>query len=277
MSFRMTVAVSLAALVLALPQTKNAPASVPTLTAEQIIAKNVEARGGAQAWRAVQTLSFSGKLDAGGNQQPGMRSPKMKTELGDQPVNQRPAEQVQLPFRLELARGGKSRLEIDFNGQTAVQVYDGTQGWKLRPYLNRHEVEPYTADEMKGVALQSDLDGPLVDYTAKGTKVELDGVEQVEGNECYRLKLTLKNGQTERMWINAQTFLETKIDGAPRRLDGKYHNVEVYYRDYRKVDGLTMPFLTESKVQGVKQTEKIAIEKITVNPKLSPDQFAKPK
>jgi len=277
MSFRMIVTVSLAALAMSFPQTKDTPGSVPTLTADQIVAKNIEARGGLQAWRAVQTLSMSGKMDAGGNQQPGMKSQKYKTEMGEQAVNQRPTEQAELPFRLELARGGKSRLEIDFRAQTAVQVFDGTQGWKLRPYLNRREVEPYTPDELKATALQSDLDGPLVDYAAKGTKVELDGTEKVEGRACYRLKLTLKNGQTERLWIDAQTFLEAKIDGTPRRLDGKDHNVEIYYRDYKKVDGLTMPFLTETKVQGVKQTEKISVDKIVVNPKLNPNQFTKPK
>ena len=276
MSLKLTIAVGLAVVTLSLPQTKSAPASVPTLTAEQIVAKNAEARGGLPAWRAVRTLSLSGKMEAGGNDQPTLRSPKIPTGKG-QAVSVRPSQQIQLPFRLEMERGGKSRLELDFRGQTAVQVYDGTQGWKLRPYLNRHEVEPYSADEMKAVASHSDLDGPLVDYAAKGTKIELEGVEKVEGNECYRLQLTLKNGQAQRVWINAQTFLEAKIDGAPRRMDGKSHNVEVYYRDYRKVDGLTMPYLTESKTEDVKQTERIIVDKIVVNPPLAADQFAKPK
>jgi hypothetical protein len=75
--------------------------------------------------------------------------------------------------------------------------------------------------------------------------------------------------------VSAQTFLETKIEGSPRRLDGKMHTVEVYYRDYRPVDGLVMPYLMETVTQGVKQTEKIEIEKIAVNPKLEDARFAK--
>jgi hypothetical protein len=146
-------------------------------------------------------------MDAG-NTQPGMQSPKVAAGKGQAIPPQRPTEQAQLPFRLELQRGGKSRLEIDFRGQAAVQVFDGTQGWKLRPYLNRHDVEPYTPEEMKAVALQSDLDGPLVDYASKGTKIELDGTERVEGRDCYRLKLTLKNGQTERVWIDAKQLTQ---------------------------------------------------------------------
>lgn len=187
----------------------------------------------------------------------------------------RPAEQTQLPFRMELKRVRKSRLELDFRGQTSVQVFDGANGWKLRLFLNRHDVEPFTADEMKAAALQADLDGPLVDYAAKGTKVELEGAEKVEGNDTYRLKLTFRNGQTQRVWVDAKTFLETKIEGTPRRLDGKYHSVEIYFRDYRAVSGLMVPYLLETKVEGVTQTEKIQIEKVAVNPRVEDSRFAK--
>jgi outer membrane lipoprotein-sorting protein len=247
--------------------------SAANLTAEQVIEKNLAARGGLQAWRAVQTLSMSGKVDAGGNATP-TRSVQGVQTAGVQ-LPKRPADQVQLPFRLELKRGRKSRLELDFSGKTAVQVYDGTNGWKLRPYLNRHEVEAFTADEIKAVALQSDLDGPLMDYTAKGTTVEMDGTEKVEGNDTYRLKLTLKNGQTQHVWVDTKTFLETKIEGTPRRLDGKYHPVEIYYRDYKTVSGLMIPYVMETKVQGVKQPEKIEIENIAVNPRVEDSRFAK--
>jgi outer membrane lipoprotein-sorting protein len=249
------------------------PSSTANLTAEQIVEKNMAARGGLQAWRAVQTLSMSGKADAGGNESP--IRPVQGVRTGDVQLPKRPSEQVQLPFRLELKRVRKSRFELDFNGKTAVQVYDGNSGWKLRPFLNRHEVEPFTPDEMKTVALQSDLDGPLVDYMAKGTKVELEGTDKVEGNDTFRLKLTLKNGETQHLWIDAKTFLETKIEGNPRRLDGKYHPVEVYYRDYRTVSGLVMPYVMETKVQGVKQTEKIEIENVAVNPRVEDSRFAK--
>src|SRR6266478_8629920 len=258
-------------LVMAVSLAKAAETS--QLTADQVVDKSVTARGGLQAWRAVQTLSMSGKLDAGGNEAPTLSVQGVRT--GGVQMPKRPAKQVRLPFRLELKRGRKSRLELDFRDKTAVQVYDGTNGWKLRPFLNRHEVEPYNPDQLKEASRQDDLDGPLVDYAAKGTKIEMEGVEKVEGKDNYRLKLTFKNGESKKLWVNAQTFLETKIDGSPRRLDGKMHTVEVYYRDYRPVDGLVMPYLTETVTQGVKQTEKIEIEKIAVNPKLEDARFAK--
>jgi hypothetical protein len=248
-------------------------ASPAGMTAEQIIDRNVTARGGLQAWRGVQTLSMSGKLEAGGNES--STYPVQGVKRGGVQLPKRPTEQMQLPFRLESKRSRKLRLEIDFRGQTAIQTYDGTHGWKLRPFLNRHEVEPFTADEMKAAAFQSDLDGPMVDYAAKGTRAELEGTEKVEGKDNYRLKLTFKDGQSQHVWVDAKTFLESKIEGTPRRLDGKYHPVEIYYREYKTVSGIVVPYVTETKVQGVKQTEKIEVEQVVVNPPVEDSRFAK--
>lgn len=261
------------------------------LTAAQIVAKNVAARGGLKAWRAVLTMTETGKMGAGGDQ----RGPQAVTNPVKRPGKQsapmaaspRLAQEAQLPFTLELERPRRMRLELQFRGQTAIQVYDGANGWKVRPFLNRMEVENFTEDELRKSALQSDLDGPLVDYEAKGSKVELEGTEKVEEKDNYRLKVTTKDGNATHVWIDAKTFLETKIDGVPRRLDGQEHAVEVYYRDYRNVDGLQIPFLLETKVlpvanapKNVRQSnfpvEKIVLEKVTVNPKLDAALFSKP-
>ena len=261
------------------------------LTVVQIVNKNVAARGGLKAWRAVQTMTESGKLGAGGDQRGPQPAASAATRPGKQnapmAMSPRLAQEAQLPFTLELERPRRMRLEIQFKGQTAVQVYDGANGWKVRPFLNRMEVENYTEDELHKSALQSDLDGPLVDFEAKGSKVELEGTEKVEDKDNYRLKVTTKDGHTIHVWVDAKTFLESKIDGAPRRLDGIEHPVEVYYRDYRTVDGLQIPFLLETKVlpvnkapKGVRQAnfpvEKIVLEKVEVNPKLDAALFTKP-
>lgn len=260
------------ALALSLAAGADTGTSRAKLSAAEIVDKNVSARGGLPAWRAVQALSITGKMEAGGNNRPTLAIPGSR---GSKLPRQRPNEQVQLPFVMELKRTRKTRLELQFNGQTAVQVYDGINGWKLRPFLNRHEVEPFTADEMAAASLQADLDGPLVDYVAKGTKVELEGMEKVENHDTYKLRLTLKGGQVQRVWVDAQTFLEAKIEGTPRRLDGKYHAVATYFHDYRSVDRLMLPYVLETAVDGVKQIERIQIESIAVNPQVSDSRFAK--
>ena len=251
--------------------------SAPRLTAEQIVDKNVAARGGLAAWRAVQTLEMKGKMQAGGNNRQSMSVPGVGTKQDMQLVPSRPKDQVELPFVMDLERGRKQRVEIQFNGQTAVQVYDGTHGWKLRPFLNRHQVENYTPEELKSASAQSDLDGLLIDYAAKGSKVELSGVDQVQGRTAYNLKVTEKSGNARHVWVDAQNFLEVKVEGTPRRLDGKYHPVSTYLRDYRPVNGLMMPYLLETAVDGVKDSEKIEVETIVSNPKLDETKFAMPR
>jgi hypothetical protein len=164
-----------------------------------------------------------------------------------------------------------------FAKDTAVQVYDGANGWKLRPYLGRREVEPYAPEELKSASLDSELDGPLVDYAAKGSKVELEGVEKVENQDAYKLKLTLKGGHVQYIWIDAKTFLEDKVEGIPRRMDGKMRPVSIYLRDYKAVNGLMVPYVIETAVEGTKSTHKMFIESVVVNPKLEDSLFTKPK
>jgi len=269
--------------------------SAANLSAAEIVEKNVAARGGLQAWRAVKTMSQEGKLGAGGNQRatlhvpnpgpPSTSGPSRKNSQFAPPT--RPVEEVQLPFLMEQARPRKMRFELQFNGQTGIQVYDGANGWKLRPYLNRRVVEPYTEDELKTSSMQADLDGPLVDYTAKGTKIEFVGKERVEDRDTYKIKLTLKSGEMLYVWIDTATFLEAKITGQPRRLDGALHPVEIYFRDYRAVSGLQIPFVLETKVLPVGRVaggfqdppvppEKAIIEKVVINPQFDEALFAKP-
>jgi hypothetical protein len=134
--------------------------------------------------------------------------------------------------------------------------------------------------------MQAELDGPLVNYVAKGTTIELDGMEKVEGRDNYKLKLTMKNGQVIHVWVDAQTFLESNIEGQSRRLDGVEHPVEIYYRDYRSVNGLQIPFVLETRVMvsvtnanqikgAPAPVEKIVVEHVVINPTLDASLFSK--
>jgi hypothetical protein len=261
---------------------------VPSLSAAQVLEKHIAARGGAQAWKAVQGLQLTGKIDAGrgdnnararkiveSSKKANGRGTNAEIAAANGPTQA--AAQVQLPFTLDLKRPNKMRLEILVAGKTAVQVYDGQQGWKLRPFLNRTDSEPFTKEEAKTEAARDDLDGPLIGSAAKGAKVDLDGTDLVAGQPAYKLKVTQKNGDVKHVWVDARSFLDVKIDGFPRRMDGKMHEVFVYQRDFRKVEGVTIPFVLETAVAGYPDTHKMIIEKATVNPKVNDALFAKPR
>ncbi len=222
------------------------------MSADQVLERNAAARGGLQAWRSVNSISLSGELGAGGTRE------------------------AKLPFTLNMKRPHKSRLEIRVQDRPAVQVYDGKQGWKQRPFLNRDDVEPFSAVELKSAAAAAELDGPLIDAARKGTKVEMVGMEPVEGKSAYKLKVTPSNAPSMNVWIDASSFLEVKMDGEPRKLDGRMHKVAVFTRDYKAEGGLMIPHTLETVVEGVKQSHKMSIQTVKVNPSLEDTLFGKP-
>ena len=250
------------------------------LPVEQILSRNAAARGGLEAWRKVTTISLAGQMDANKpmssrpDYHPPAQAPKGHIAAGatPPPTAVDPDKVIELPYRLEMKRPLKTRLEIDVSGKTAVQVYDGVQGAKLRPFLGRDTVEPYTRVELDLAATEQELDGPLIDHERKGTKVVLDGVEPVNGSEAYKLKLTYKNGTVHHLWVDATSFLDVKMD-ATRHIDGKNRPVETYLKNYKSVNGLMFPMTTETVIPGVPGSSKIVVASVTVNPSLDDSRF----
>jgi hypothetical protein len=185
-------------------------------------------------------------------------------------------KQVELPFVLDLARPNKSRVEVKFAGKTSIQVFDGTSGWMVRPYLNRTDSEPFTAQEAKDQAGKWDIDGALMDYAAQGSRIALEGADTVDGHEAYRIRLTTADGRVQHFWIDAGSFLDVKVEGTPRRMDGRMRTVWVYQSDFRSVGGIRLPFELVTAVDGYRDTHRMMIDKIVVNPSLTPTLFEKP-
>jgi outer membrane lipoprotein-sorting protein len=252
MACGLVVSITASTSLFATPQSTTDKPVSSSLTAAQIVDRNVAARGGLEAWRAVNTLILSGEMQAGGT------------------------KNASLPFVLEMKRPHKSRLELTVEGKTAMQVYDGVHGWKVRPFLNREDVEPFTPEEARLAAGWAELDGPLVDYASKGTTIKLEGMESVEEHPSYKLQLTMKDGSERTVWIDASTFLERKIEGDQHKLDGKQRNVAIFYRNYKTEDGLTMPRLLETVIDGGRLPHNMTFDSVKVNQPIADALFGKP-
>lgn len=224
-------------------------AATDTLTAEEIVAGNVAARGGLDAWRAVGSMRLSGRMDAG--------------------------KGMQVPFTLQLKRPRKMRLEFLFEGQMVVQAYDGRAGWKRQPHLGKGAYALMTPEELEGAAGQAELDGPLIDYKAKGHAVALVGKEPIEGRPAYRLAVTLATGAVRQLYLDAQTLLEAKVDGT-RTLRGQQRGLETFFRDYRAVQGLLLAHTIETRLAGAPKANAMTIERVELNPELDDALFAPP-
>ncbi|MEX3858883.1 hypothetical protein AB3X94_33370 [Paraburkholderia sp. BR10923] len=223
------------------------------LGTEEIVARNAEARGGADAWRKIMSMEWVGHVD----------SPN--------------APASNLPFMLTLKRPDLTRFEVTAANQMIVHVFDGKEGWKVRPSGSAGpDVRPYTSDEVKFARDAQVIDGPLLDHAAKGIDVALEGTDKIEGRDTYRLSLRLPSGATRHVWVDAQNFLDVKSDREARGPSGQPAIVEVMYRDFRDVDGVRIPFVIESGPVGTDRKDRLVIEKVTLNPPLDRLTFAKP-
>ena len=247
-----------------------APASSPPLpSAAKVTARNAEARGGLAAWQVVESLAELGHLEKAATQAPRPRGA---------PARHRPAEPSKVPlvkYRMYLARPHKMRLEIQVEELTALQLFDGARGATITPSAQGPMVREWPAGEVAAAAGQQDLDGPLLDSVRKGTKVKVEAVEQVQGRDNYRLALTLSNGVVRHLWIDAETFLDTKIDGS-RIIGDRAWATETYFGDYRKVGSLVIPHALETTVADAHSGERLVIDRVVVNQKHDDSFFAPP-
>lgn len=216
---------------------------------DEIIAKNVQARGGADKLKAVQSIKSTATMSMG----PGMEAPGVL-------IQKRPA---------------LARLEFTVQGLTAVQAYDGKQAWQIMPFMGKKDPEVMSADEAKETEEMADLDGPLVDYKAKGHQVEFQGKEKIEGTDAYKLKVTLKNGDVQTMYIDADSFLEIK-EVTKRTVRGSEQEVESAIGDYKEVNGIMFPFAVESGIKGSDQKQKLTITKVELNVPAEDSMFKMP-
>jgi outer membrane lipoprotein-sorting protein len=224
-------------------------AAMQAQTADEIINKHLQARGGKDKIKAVQSERMTGKLVMG--------------------------QGMEAPVVMELARPNKMRMEFTLQGMTGIQAYDGKGGWSVMPFMGKTEPEKMSDDEIKQAEDQADMDGMLVDYKEKGHQVEYVGKEDVEGTPAYKLKVTKKNGDLVNVYIDADSYMEIKQAGKVK-VRGQEIEGQSTFGDFKTVDGLIFPFSIEQKAQGAPGGMTISISKIEVNPTLEASRFAMP-
>jgi hypothetical protein len=219
-------------------------------TAEELVAKNLEAKGGIEKIKAIQTYRSTGKLVAGGG---------FTARVGQE--NRRP-NQVRETFSLQ--------------GMTAVQAYDGSAAWQIQPFGGRKDPEFMGEDDTHDLMIDSDIDSPLVDYQAKGNKVEFLGHDEVDGDDALRLKVTLKNGDILYYYLDPDTFLEIRKE-TQEFVRGSVRENTTDLGSYKPVAGVMFPFSIASGPKNDPSSwQTVTIEKIEVNVPLDDSEFAVP-
>jgi len=224
--------------------------SAQELTADQLIAKNIEAAGGSTAWAGVKAIKMTGTY----------------TNFSD-PEN----------FTLYRQRPDLYRFDCKRINAHTVHAYDGETAWWVNPIMGPEYAKPCP------IPIEGNLDKvthrerffePVFwNYQRKGNSVEMLGKTQLDGEAVYQLKITLKDSTVENWFFSAESFLAVSMTGMTYDF-GTPNSVETFFTDYREVKGVKLPYLIESEY-GIRY-RVYEIDEIAINPALEPDLFQRP-
>jgi hypothetical protein len=217
----------------------NAAETEKAPTLDDLVAKNIEAKGGADALKGLQSLKLTGKLIVNGGQ-------------------------LQLAYSETKKRPEEVRAEFTLQGMTAVQAYDGKEGWKISPFQGRKDPEKLSVDDSKPLMEDAEIDGPLVDWKNKGSTIDYVGREDVDGTSAYKIKVVRKNGDVSFVYLDPDHFLEIRIL-TQRVQHGAQEETETDISDYEKIGGVFIPFSIEEGRKGDPDKQKTVIEKAEAN------------
>ncbi len=224
-----------------------APAAAQSV--DEIIAHYLKSVGGMEKIQAVNTLRRTGKFNGGGGFE---------------------AMVVQ-----ENKRGNMVREEFSLQGMTAINAYDSKTGWKIEPWGGKKDPEALGEEETKSILEDADFDGPLVNYKQKGNKVDFVGMDQFEGTDTFKLKVTKPNGDLYFYYLDTDYYVPIKID-TKRTVRGAEREYETALGDYKEVNGWYLPFSFETNTKGSPDKSKITYDKIEANVTIEDTRFRMP-
>jgi outer membrane lipoprotein-sorting protein len=228
----------------------TAAAKDTALTVDQIIEKHIQAMGGLDKLKAIQSVTITGKAVLMGGQ-------------------------MEAPIVMKIKRPTSMHMEMSVQGKSFVQAFDGTTSWTINPFTGPPDPQKSNDEDTQQAKDDADfIDGPLVDYKAKGNTVELIGKEDLEGTAAYKIKITKKGGSIEYQFMDAQTFLELRSSGKRKQM-GQEAEVETTPSNYKAVNGVMMPHSLSQKMNGNTMMD-LTIEKIEVNAPIDDSIFALP-
>jgi hypothetical protein len=226
------------------------PLLLPGQTAADLVAKNLQARGGVDKIKAIRTLRMTGLMQQGG-------------------------------FMATVTRTSMAphffRETFTVQGMTQIQSYDGSQGWKISPFEGRKDAELLGEDDLRGVVEDADFYGPLIDYATKDNRIEYLGHDIVDGDDAYRLKVTLANGDIIYYYLDPDSYLEIRTEKM-EFIRGAVRESVTNLGSYKRVAGVYFPFALEfgGMRQDPSQFAKVTIDKIEANVPLDETLFRMP-
>jgi outer membrane lipoprotein-sorting protein len=216
--------------------------SLRAQTADEIINKHLDAIGGKEAWKKVNSIIFTGSIMVQG----------MEISVVATFVHQK-----------------GTRQDISMGGMSGYSILTPTEGWSFMPFGGQQKPEALTPDQVKNGQDQLDIQGELIDYKAKGHVAEYLGKEDVEGTECFKVKLTLKSGVIKTLFFDPSTYYQIR-EVQKTTSDGKEVESTVNYSNFQKLpEGIVVPMSIGT------PGGDVTFKKIEVNTKIDDSIFKK--
>jgi hypothetical protein len=215
---------------------------------DDIINNYFENTGGADNWKNLKTMQLTADFEQGG---------------------------MQMNMILYQNKDNMRRVDVEFQGNTIIQAYDGEVGWMVNPFMGiatPQKMPQEMLDQMTAEKFESEF----MNYQEKGHEVELEGKEEIEGSEAYKVKLTKNDGDVEYFYFDTENFVPIMQRQTVKYGPGQGQEAETYISDYQEVEGFLMPFLIDSKMNG-QSVMKMIVEKYILNEEIDPSIFTMPK
>lgn len=181
---------------------------------------------------------------------------------------------MEFPFKQYAAAPSRFRVEATFQGMMLIQTYNGKEGWTINPFAGLTEPQPMGEMELKAMALQADFEGMLWNYAEKGYQVTLEGTKDVEGAECYVIRIVTEQGDEFLNYLDTESFVMLK-SASKMDMDGTIMESETYMSNYQQGDGYVFPGKIETRVNGQVQNT-IILETMEIGLDLDDAIFEKP-
>jgi hypothetical protein len=227
-----------------------AASAAQAISVDELVAKNAAARGGLDKIQAIKSLKMEGRLRFGGN--------------------------FDLDFVQYQKAPDSTRSEATVQGLTQVRAWDGKEAWSISPFGGRKDPQRISAEDAKSIADDASISGRLIDYKAKGSTIEYLGTEDVDGTDAHKLKVTLKSGDVEYVYLDPDHFLEIRTI-AQHKVRGTESEEVTDFGDYEQVNGVYFPFAVSSHAKGDGDGgTEVTIEKVEANIAVDDAMFAFP-
>lgn len=217
-------------------------------TVDEIIAKNMEVKGGIDKLRTIKSNKTTGMMSMMG---------------------------LETKVTMWHKEPEMMKMEMMFAEKVITFAFDGKIAWQISPMTGSDEPQEMTGAQAEQIKDNADMmSDPLVDYKKKGFKLDLEGKEDMEGTPVFKLKLTKKDGKVTYFFIDAENYIELKAQ-ATRTVNEQEMTMETFFGDFKEVGGVMIPHSMTIKMNGA-DSGNITIESVELNVPLDDDFFKMP-